>query len=121
QHKFHKIVCSEVRDKKFVLLGHSMGSLIARLYASRYPQTLSGLIILGTTRAGLRSELAIRAAARSVKKNGPAYVDRKLNHMVFGSYNDRIQPSASGYDWLTRDPDAVRQYQQDPKCGFPFT
>lgn len=122
QHKFYKIVRSELPNQtEIILFGHSMGSFVARLYAAKYPQTLSGLILSGTGRSGLRVELAAKAAAFSVHKNGAYYIDRDLNRLTFGGFNDRFQPTKSGYDWLTGDAEIVKRYTDDPLCGFVFT
>ncbi|WP_101909878.1 alpha/beta fold hydrolase [Marasmitruncus massiliensis] len=121
QYKFNKIIRSEIPGCNVVLLGHSMGSLIARLFAAKYPQSLSALIISGTTRAGIRVETAIQLANRSVKKNGPAYPDAGLDKLAFGNYNDQFQPAKTKFDWLSRDRELVRLYTDDARCGFLFT
>lgn len=122
QHKFHKIVCREVPDQqRFILLGHSMGSFVARLYAARYPQSLSGLVLSGTARGGVKVSIGLRAAEYSVKKNGGAHVDRSLNRLAFHGFNDHNKPTRTGFDWLSRDTEWVRGYIDDPQCGFVFT
>lgn len=121
QYKFNKIIRSEVPGARCALLGHSMGSLVARLYAAKYPQSISGLIISGTARGGLRVEVAIQAANRSAKKFGSGHTDRGLYRMAFGGYNDRFEPNRTAYDWLSRDAEAVQHYVDDPKCGFVLT
>lgn len=121
QYKFYKIVCSEIPDHPHMLLGHSMGSFVARLYAARYSQSLDGLLLIGTARGGLRIDLAARMAAVSVKKHGPMYRDRKLYRAVFGGFNDRVPAAKTTYDWLSRDAESVRQYVADPACGFILT
>ena len=122
QYKFHKIVHSEVPFcERSVLLGHSMGSFVTRLYAMKYPSTLSGMILSGTARSGLKVELAQRAAARSVRKYGPGAIDRDLNRMVFGPFLKGFQPWRTKSDWLSRDTAWVDQYVSDERCGFLFT
>ncbi len=122
QYKFYKIVKTEVPGElpRF-LLGHSMGSFIARLYAAKYPRSLQGLLLSGTGRGGWMLDLAQRMAARSIKKNGPKAVDRELNKLVFAHYNDHFRPAKTHSDWLSRSSEWVRQYIDDPKCGFVFT
>lgn len=121
QYKFHKIIDSELPGKANVMLGHSMGSLVSRIYVSKYPQAADGLIVIGTARGGLRVELAMAMAASSIKKNGEMYRDRKLHQLIFGRYNERVKPSKSGDDWLSRDAEQVKRYADDPACGFIFT
>lgn len=121
QHKFNKIIQSELPGHHCVLIGHSMGSLIARLYAARFPQTICGLIISGTSRAGFRVETAIQIANRSVKKYGPHYPDPGIDKLAFGNYNDYFQPAKTKFDWLSRDWEMVRLYTEDNRCGFLLT
>ncbi len=35
-------------DKPYIIIGHSMGSVIARLFVETYPQYVDGLILSGT-------------------------------------------------------------------------
>ncbi len=122
QYKFHRIACAEVPEcTRSVLLGHSMGSFIARLYAARYGNSIDGLILSGTARGGVRVPLAIQAAEFSVRKHGPYFVDQKLNQLVRGRANSRFKPNQTDFDWLTKDTAAARAFQEDPSCNFVFT
>ncbi|MBC8584572.1 alpha/beta fold hydrolase [Youxingia wuxianensis] len=121
QFKFNKIVRSEIPNLKCVLLGHSMGSFVARMYACKYSQTISGLIICGTAKSGMKIDLAIQAANHSMKRNGAAFADAGLNRLVFGSFNDKFKPAKTKFDWLSRDMEMVQRYIDDSKCGFVFT
>lgn len=122
QYKFYKIVQAEICDKRPpIMLGHSMGSFVARLYAVKFPQAISGLILSGTARGGIKVEMAIQAANHSARKNGALYIDLDLDRLAFGGFNDRFKPIENEFDWITRDPDDVRQYSNDPQCGFKFT
>ena len=121
QARFHRIVSSELPGLRCFLLGHSMGSFIARLYAARYPQSLAGLVVMGTARSGLRTELAMRMAAASVRKNGPYFVDHSFDKYLYGTFNQSFSPKATNFDWLSRDAQEVQRYLNDPACGFTFT
>jgi len=103
-----------------VLLGHSMGSLLARDYAQEYGADLAGLILTGTFRTlpgldidGAVAELEAEAAAhgRSVLS---AFIPR-----TFRSFNDAFT-HRTGYEWLSRDAAEVDAYVADEDCGFPF-
>ncbi|HIX65348.1 MAG TPA: alpha/beta hydrolase [Candidatus Anaerotruncus excrementipullorum] len=121
QARFGKIVSSELPGLECFLLGHSMGSFIARLYAARYPKALAGLILMGTARAGLRTEMAMRMAAAAAKKHGPYFVDHSFDKYLFIPFNQHFSPKVTDFDWLSRDAQAVQQYVNDPACGFTFT
>ncbi len=122
QYKFHRIVHAEVPGQvASALLGHSMGSFIARLYAAKYGSTIKALLLSGTARGGMRVSLGVQAAELSARTHGAYYVDKRLQQMALGAANDRFKPLATPYDWLTRDVELAKRFQEDPLCGFVFT
>lgn len=105
-----------------VLLGHSMGSLLARDYAMQWAHDLDGLVISGTPRAqGLIGKAGRQLARTMVRTRGPRSRAHLLHRMTFGSYNNRFKPARTEYDWLSRDTEAVDAYIADPQCGFIAT
>ena len=102
------------------LLGHSMGSFIARCYLAQYSDLLDGGIIVGTggpnpgAKAG---KLLAQCLCRIGKGKEPSPLLQKL---AFGSYNSRFE-GRTPYDWLTRSTQIVDQYAADPYCTFLFT
>ncbi|KUL48315.1 lysophospholipase [Streptomyces sp. NRRL F-4489] len=103
-----------------VLLGHSMGSVLARDYAQEYGADLAGLILTGTFRTlpGLDIEAATAALEAEITAHGPAHPSPFLPE-TFASFNDAF-PHRTGCEWLSRDPAEVDRYAADPDCGFPF-
>ena len=104
-----------------VLYGHSMGSFIARMYASEYSDGISAYVFSGTggpnpaTGAGL---IAIRALSR-VK--GDHFRSEAVTKMAFGAYLDHIKDAKTGYEWVTSDPEELEKYTNDPFCMYTFT
>lgn len=103
------------------LLGHSMGSFIARLVIEQYGEELDAAIISGT---GGPNPLA--GAGKLLAKwiriwKGPNYPSPLLDHMAFGNFNKRVPQPRTEKDWLTRDEDIVSRYLKDPYCTFLFT
>jgi alpha-beta hydrolase superfamily lysophospholipase len=45
----------------------------------------------------------------------------RLDSLVFGSYNRRVAPNRTTFDWLSRDEKEVEKFHKDPLCGFPLT
>ena len=120
-HHMTLLVKAKYGNLPYVLLGHSMGSFIARLYLSDYSSELDGAIICGTGGPVPMSSEGIKLANFLCKKKGDFYRSSKLDRMLFGSFNDRIKPKRTPKDWLTRDASIVDKYLQDPKCMFTFT
>lgn len=121
QRRFQKIVRRTMPEIPLVMLGHSMGSFVARLYTAKYPKDLNGLILSGTGRGTPALEVAIQMANHSAQKNGPGYVDENLNRMAFGLFNRPFRSEHPKSGWLSRDLEQVRRYASDPLCSFIFT
>ena len=104
-----------------ILLGHSMGSFIARLYAIKYANTIDGLIIHGTagpnpaTGAG---KLIVKIM-RAIK--GERYRSKFICSLADGGYNKGFDPAEGPNAWLTRDPSQVADRIGNPKNDFIFT
>lgn len=103
------------------LLGHSMGSFIARLYAAEHPHTLKGLIIHGTGGANPLASLGIAVAKTSRLLHGPRHRSELIRKMTFGSYNKRFPKSEGENAWLTRDVARVAGRAEDKYTSFTFT
>lgn len=100
------------------LLGHSMGSFLARTYLIRCPGRVAGALLMGTGQVPAVPLVFGRALASvQVRKLGNGTPAPQLDRLVFGHYNDRFAPSRTAFDWLSRDPDNVNAYMDDPLCG----
>ncbi len=110
----------EYPDIPYILFGHSMGSFMARTILCKYPDSgIAGAIICGT---GWQPTFALPALLKVVesicRKTGETNPNEKLQKMVFGSYNDRVEHKRTDSDWLTRDAAVVDAYVAHPLCGF---
>lgn len=104
-----------------VLLGHSMGSQLARDYAQEYGAGLSGLLLSGTFRSlpGCETETAVRRLEGEIEREGRAAVSDFMP-TLFGAFNEPY-PHRTGYEWLSRDAAEVDRYVADRDCGFAFS
>ena len=104
-----------------VLLGHSMGSFIARLYAAVYPDELDALVIVGTGGPDHPTGLGKMLAKLTAKLRGEGHRSGLITKIAFGSYNKRFRGESSPSAWLTRDRAVVEAYDADPYCNYTFT
>jgi alpha-beta hydrolase superfamily lysophospholipase len=118
-----RLVCDRTRGKypglPYFLLGHSMGSYLARTFLIRYQNLLTGCIISGTSQQSnflLNSGLAVAGLERLL--HGLRYRSALLNKLAFGAYNKRIPNLRTPKDWLTRDNEIVDSYVADDDCGW---
>lgn len=105
----------------YFLFGHSMGSMIARLYLTRYGDKIDGCILSGSPAPTAMAGVGIQLANSVIRSHGPMYRSSVLNNLVFGRFTARIPDCQSPFDWLTRDHGVVSLYQSDSKCNFIFT
>ncbi|MDT4760984.1 alpha/beta hydrolase [Sphaerochaeta sp. PS] len=116
------VIVSDFPKKPLFLMGHSMGSFLARTIIVDAPDLYDGVIMMGTGPAlGILGTLGRKLAQSHVRKFGSKFVDEQLNKMSFGSYNKKIPQVHSAFDWLSRDAAEVKKYDDDPLCGFVCT
>lgn len=120
-HQMTMLVKQEFGGLPYFLLGHSMGSFIARLYLTKYGNELDGAIICGTGGPNPMTGFGIFLANQTCKRKGTHYRSPMLDHMAFGAFNKKCKPCRTSKDWLTRDSGIVNAYLHDPKCMFLFT
>ncbi|WP_328382724.1 alpha/beta hydrolase [Streptomyces sp. NBC_00400] len=103
-----------------VLLGHSMGAMLARDYAEEYGADLAGLILTGAFRTlpGLDLDGAVDELDQEIVRHGRGALSSFIPR-TFSSFNDAF-PHRTGFEWLSRDAAEVDAYVADEDCGFPF-
>lgn len=104
-----------------ILLGHSMGAMAATQYLYRFGTRLDAAVLSGSP--GFPGRLMgwlSRAAARIESwRLGADAESPLLQALIFGRANRAFENgTATGYEWLSRDPAQVAAYVSDPLCGF---
>ncbi len=106
----------------YFLLGHSMGSFMARRYIMTYGKGLTGAIIVGT---GRKSKLVLMTgkvtAALIELFKGSRYRSKFLKQVSFGSFNNHAKAEGIGGNWLTKDEKIVAFCESNKYCNFSFT
>lgn len=120
--QLHRIEAAKYPDAPYFLMGHSMGSFLARTYIIRHPNGLRGTIISGTGQNPGAVVAAGKLMARlEILDHGDGYHSPLLDKMAFGGYTKGFDPVRTSSDWLTRDPAVVDAYIADPLCGSMAT
>ena len=106
----------------YFLLGHSMGSFLARQYIEKYGEGLKGAIIMGTGyQPAATLSMGIRLTSLMKKVKGGHFRSKMVNNMALGSYNKSFEPARTKNDWLTKDEAIVDAYEANPLNQFMFT
>ena len=122
EHRLKKLMEDKYKGVPYYILGHSMGSFIARNYLNRYGSGIQGMIVMGT---GNQSKALLSASKVLVGLTGffcgEKHVAKFINKLAFGTYNRAIEDAKTNVDWLTKDETIVDKYIADERCGFTFT
>lgn len=114
----YNLLKKQFPDIPLFLLGHSMGSFLARTYLIRYPGTVDGAVLMGTGQMPAALVAGGRAvAALERRRVGENRTSPMVDKLAFGAYNKRFAPNRTGFDWLSLDPENVDRYIADPLCG----
>ncbi len=118
-----EIVAHYAKDRHqlipFVMIGHSMGSLLIREFLMNTKIKIDKAIISGTPGpSGVKERTGLLLALWEQlihSRNGKSQL---MWNMTFGDYNRHFEPNRTMFDWLSRDFDEVDKYEKDPLCGF---
>jgi alpha-beta hydrolase superfamily lysophospholipase len=121
-HRVTKYAKKIYKGKPYFLLGHSMGSFMARRYIMTYPYEVDGVVICGTgNQNSLRIITGKIVAAIDKFIAGDRYRTRFIKFNSFLGYQSRIKNPRTKNDWLTRDEKIVDWYNNEKFCTFDFT
>ena len=107
--------------RDIIILGHSMGSIIARRYAAKYSQVPKAVVLVGTLPILNRSEtfgpLFMARVCNIIRKNSPStLIAKAINKPMLASYEEPRTP----LDWLSKDEKVIDKYLEDPLSGFAY-
>lgn len=104
-----------------VLLGHSMGAIMAQHVMLFHPGDADLVILSGSSLVTAPQATAGRLLARFLCwRQGPRARSALLARLSFGRFNRGLE-GRTPFDWLSRDPQEVDRYVADPRCGFQMT
>ena len=112
--RVHDVAEEKFGKVPYIVFGHSMGSFVARTYASRCGDA-NAFVFSGTAGRNPALPIAKILVKSQIRKHGLYAKGDFLNGMAFGSYCKRIKDSKSPYAWLSRDKEAAKN-RNDPLC-----
>lgn len=104
------------------LMGHSMGSFLVRRFLQCFQADIHGVILSGTGgNSPISLSIAKLIATLQIKKYGTLAESQLLNRLTTGSYNKKFVNAETEFEWLSRDPQQIKNYIDDTYCGKPAT
>lgn len=120
-HQITKYIRSEHPSLPCFLLGHSMGSLAARVYLKKYDRDLDGVILSGSPSFNPALSAGQSLAKSLARIHGDRFKSEMINQLAFEAFNKEFSDGGSSFNWICSDPAVVDAFEADPLCGFGFT
>jgi alpha-beta hydrolase superfamily lysophospholipase len=103
------------------LLGHCLGSFLARAYAASHGDRLAGLVLSGTGSSPKFAGSVLRLFAKIEDEiNGRKEPGTLLFRFLVRMYAHSVKGRRTRFDWLSRDEKIVDAFIADPLCGRPL-
>lgn len=120
----HTVNC-RIREKfpelPLILMGHSMGSLAVRAYASEHDDRMNMLIVCGSPSNNHARGLGVAVANLEKLFWGGKHKSKLLETLSFGSFAARFSKEHDRGAWICSDKTVRKEYQESELCGFTFT
>lgn len=123
-HQVEEVLRRKYPDRPFLLIGHSMGSLIARLYAAENDELLDGMLLLGEVSYNPLVGWGLLLAHLWELFCGGRYCSKTITSLATGAYNHGFPPEeapGNRFLWMSADRENRVAFEADPACGFDFT
>jgi len=119
--KLHQIMKESYPGKPYIMLGHSMGSFIARNWFAKYGNDCDGLILSGTATSNPLLK-PLRGLAKLQRLfTGSKTPANMIAGLINKTYMKKISDPVTPCDWISYDQEVVKRYVGDPFCTFTFT
>ena len=99
-------------DKELFLIGHSLGSVFARLYLEEHDDEISKLVLSGTVDYNPMTPIGIMLARFIILLKG--------KHGYCGLLR-KVVKNGKDISWVSANEKNLYEYMRDPLCGFPYT
>ena len=113
-----KYVKERFKNKKIILFGHSMGSMIVRKYIAKYDDKIDGLVVCGSPSENKSAKLGLFLIKITKIFKGEKYRSKSLKKLMFGGFNRKNEVENS---WICTNEKIVEIYNKDNLCRYDYT
>lgn len=103
------------------IFAHSMGTITARNVLHLDSKKYTKVVLSGFPNYQAAAKIGIFICNWCQVKGGPRYKSEFVKNMAFGSFAKSVPNRKTNFDWLSYNEDNVKQYMEDPLCGYGFT
>lgn len=100
------------------LFSHSMGTLIARVYLKKYDGEVEKLVLCGPPTENSLVDFGLTVNTITGKLLSDKKPNKLVNLLAFSGAATKFHGK---FNWLSVSKNNVKEYENDPLCGFVFT
>ncbi|SQH71949.1 alpha/beta hydrolase [Helicobacter mustelae] len=121
------LIHEENPNAKVIMIGHSMGSLLARRYIQIYAPSIAMLVLTGSPSpvflASFGARLCFSLQKIHLKRDLSALAQQLIFRFSLGKFNRHFRKTKpySKSHWICSDISVVEAYDEDRKAHFLFT
>lgn len=116
----NKLIKKEYPNTPLILLGHSMGSFLARMYAKKYDD-FSKLILVGTNNQNKFISWLNYSITTIFAFLWPKKLGKFLTKMSYDKFNKKLKIKSEKPEWICTNNVIVDEFNNDILSGFVFT
>ena len=120
-HQFTMFLKREFPNLPLVLIGHSMGSLVARAYLKKYSKEVDSVVLSGSPSDNPLAAIGKRLVRFIAFFRGWYYRSPMIENLINGPFEKPFEKEGILNAWICSDRNVVEEYNADPLCGVPFT
>ncbi len=117
----NKILHERFEGIPIIIFGHSMGSFIVRIFASRYPSLIDGIVLHGTGGPKKIVSLGLVFVKLLSLFKGKRHRSPVMRSVAFCGYNSKFPKTEGKNAWLTRDTFKAEEKLGDVYANYTFT
>lgn len=115
------IARNEFKNLPLIYFGHSMGTIIGRVFLQTYDYLIDGCILSGIPKYRPLCKMGLIFAKCYTTIFGKKNTSKLLEYLAIGSFNRKIEHPNTTVDWLSYNTRNIASFLDDEWCGFPFT
>lgn len=121
-HRLKKFIQSEYEGLPYFILGCGAGSYVLRNYIYFYGKGIDGAIIAGTgDSSNVVMDAGMYLTATMANFRGWNYRSSLVERIYYKGFDRKILGSDGKQDWRCSNPDILKKYREDSRCGFCLT
>jgi len=117
----HNIMSKRYKGLPYVILGHSMGSFLARIYTAAFGDTLSAAVYIGTGQLPLPVMLLEDPIDFLLKLLPAESTSINVFNDIFCKFTKRTLSDDDDFAWISKSRENLEKYRADELTGYKLT